>query len=154
MIKRKFDSSDRRYLGWVPLALRGGPVPAILSPTHFGKSSTSLRGDKLLPHPCHQALTAQPPACFRVCCFSIISFVSTVQQKPSVMFPCPLNLTILLQCPHDDVLSQCSRSAERTGHGWLAFIPRAAGLGIFVQDVLWDIRDVLLLTSSAGWGQK
>lgn len=107
----------------------------ILSPTRFGKSSTSLRGDKLLPHPWDQALTPQPPACSGVCCFSIISFVPTVKQKPSVMFPCPLNLTspppvspwwfpqpMLLLC--------------RAGHVWLAFIPRAdwlsAGLGIFV----------------------
>lgn len=141
IIKRKFDPFWEVLSGAVSSGNReldSGEVLCcvILSPTRFGKSSTSLRGDKLLPRPCDQALTTQTPGWFGVCCFSIISLVSTVKQKPSVMFPCPLSFTSPPPVPPSQIFPQPVHLSFRTGRVCLAFIPRAdglsAGLGIFV----------------------
>lgn len=67
----------------------------ILSPTCFWQSSMSLTEDELLSHPCDQALTTHPCGPFGFFCFSIISFVSTVKQKPPLKIPCPLSFTSL-----------------------------------------------------------
>lgn len=125
--------SERCYLGSSDTQGRSCPVSSWV-PQALGRAAHPWE-EKILPHPFDQALTTQPPDCFGLCCFSIISFVSAVKQELSAMFPCPLNFT---SAPPVSPwwFPQAVHSFCRAGHVWLAFIPRAeclnAALGIFV----------------------